>query len=74
MKYRVVTFNSNKHNCYTYKETKIIDSIEEVLNTLLNENNFEVFKCNDKGNNYSHREITDDIISYISELKGGNNG
>ena len=55
MKYRVVVFDTN----HKFKTLHIVDTEEQVKEKTrgLDIDRYEVYKCNDKGNNYTHREI-----------------
>lgn len=53
MKYRVVLFDDNDN----FKNVNIVDTLEEVVILTNNYTNYEVYKCNDNGNNYTHRRI-----------------
>ena len=63
MKYRIVTFNNDKK----FKKVYIvdIDDIDSIERITCKENNYEIYKCNDKGNNYTHRMILKCFDNYI---------
>lgn len=60
MKYRLTFYDNQKK----YKEVHLLDTEEEVkqkLNTTKH-SVFTVHKCNDRGNNYSRRDITANFL------------
>ena len=61
MKYRLTFYDKQMK----YKSHYVLGTVEDVYEKLRTNHNyyfFTVHKCNDKGNNYSGREVTLDFI------------
>lgn len=67
MKYRLVLYDSNKK----FKSVFILDNIVSVKQKISENTNsfYELYKCNNKGNNYSGRNITLDLMKEIANDK-----